>query len=209
MTKSELREFIIECVLSEYRPISTATGSLVEQKLSMRGVDKNVVFEGNIHAAHEYAISEGYNFIQDDSEFGGHYEGKTGIVYEFVGSTDYYAELAPKMTLKESFARLQGNAPKVMLEYNAPLVRKLFEFITTDECMEHIVGVVNSSFRLCTETELTTPRMIKEMWKPVIHNACIKMKECACKTVSEDIEVTESDINELTTKLVQHFSFDL
>ena len=134
MNNNELKTFVRRVLLEKLETIPKVKGRLLKKTISLSGINRETVCEGNIADINTYALEHNLKFTNsDDSYFGGHYIDEM-TSYEFAPNPEFYGELMEtSMTAREQLARICGTNDQVLNEIDVNNIESLVEFIFTNE----------------------------------------------------------------------------
>lgn len=134
--RSELKEYVMQTLLEVVDYPGKVKGKLIKKALGYKGIQREVVSEGTVTEANEWATDNELTFVNSgDSDFGGHYEDGTAV-YEFHPNPEYYGEMMETdMSAQETFARIIGQNDQILSEVDTPLIESLVNHIVTDETL--------------------------------------------------------------------------
>ena len=123
MKRSELKEYVTRVLLEVAEYPCEIVGKFIKKTISFSGYDREVVCEGSITDANNWATESELNFVNsDESRFGGYYEDGLSV-YEFYANPEYYGELMESdMSVKDKFARVSGHNDQVLEELDTEQV---------------------------------------------------------------------------------------
>ena len=196
MKRSELKEYVTQVLLEVAEYPCEVHGKLVKKSMGFSGYEREVVSEGTITDANEWAINEKLNFVKSNaSRFGGYYTDELSV-YEFCANPEYYGELMEsEMTAQDSLARLVGENDQVLEELDSEQV-SLFvnELMQNELFVETRVTPIFSNVSTKILEGMTDPKQINRFLETLISEGI----KCV---FGGDVELTESEIKIATQQL--------
>ena len=134
MNKNDLKKFVRKVLLEKLEQEPTVTGKLVKKTISFSGIARDVVCEGTIKEANQFAVENNLTYeISEDSYFGGHFTDEM-TSYEFQPNPEFYGEIMElNLSAREQLARICGTNDQVLTEVDVQNVETLVDFILTNE----------------------------------------------------------------------------
>ena len=92
MNRTELKKYVTKVLLEKLERTPMVNGKLIKKIISFSGIQRDVVCEGTVADANEYAIQNELTFTSEQStHFGGHFN-KEMTSYEFHPDPEFYGE---------------------------------------------------------------------------------------------------------------------
>ena len=203
MKRSELKEYVTQVLLEVADYPCEIQGKLVKKSMGFSGYEREIVCEGTISDANEYATQSDLNFVNStDSRFGGHYTDELSV-YEFCANPEYYGELMEsEMTSKESLSRLNGDNDQILEELDSEQVSLFInELMQNESFMETRVTPIFSNVSTKILEGMTDPKQINRFLETIVSEGI----KCV---FDGDLDLSESEsrfaIQQLRSELTSH-----
>ena len=188
MKRNELKQFVRTILLEKLEQPPLVRGKMMKKTLSFSGIARDVVCEGTIAEANQYAEENNLIFTQSgDSYFGGHYRNEM-TSYEFHPNPEFYGELMEtSMSAREQLARICGTNDQVLAEVDAKQVENLVDYIYTDESFrEARSNMVFEQIESSTESKLYDKTQFTKLFEYLVNQSCTIYFE-------DQVELSESE----------------
>lgn len=200
MNRRELKEYVTQTLLEVVDYPGKVKGKFIKRTLGYSGYERDIVCEGTIAEAREWAIVNELNFVEDeDSKFGGHYDDGTAI-YEFHPNPEYYGEMMEtNMSARESLSRILGTNDKILAEVDESQITQLVQHILSDETL--------AESRVAPIFTNISRKILEGIVDPTqIHRLLTFLVKEGLKTLSTDlIEISENENKLAVEQLFAHF----
>lgn len=202
MNRTELKKYVTKVLLEKLERTPMVNGKLIKKIISFSGIQRDVVCEGTVADANEYAIQNELTFTSEQStHFGGHFN-KEMTSYEFHPDPEFYGELMEtSMSAREQLSRICGTNDQVLTEVDAQTAEKLVDFIYTNESFrEEKTNMVFEQIKVNTEGRLYDKTQFTKLFEYLVKQSCTSYTE-------DTIELSESEL-EYATKLLSRRFFE-
>jgi len=200
MNKSEIKTFVRRVLLEKLETTPKVEGRLLKKTLSLSGINREAVCEGNVTDINNYASEHNLKFtVSNDSYFGGHYIDEM-TSYEFAPNFEFYGELMEtSMTAREQLARICGTNDQVLNEIDVNNIESLVNFIFTNELFFN--EKTNLVFERI-ENQVTNKMHDKTQFIKLFEYLVVQ----SCKVfVNESVELNESETEYAVSLLSKRF----
>lgn len=134
MNRKELKTYVTQVLLEKINTTPNVVGKLLKKQISFNGIRREVVCEGTVDDANNFANENNLTFTGSfDSHFGGHYNDEM-TSFEFHPNAEFYGHLMElNMTSREQLLRISGKNNQILTEVCVKNVEELVEYIFTDD----------------------------------------------------------------------------
>ncbi len=196
MNKSELKKFVTKVLLEKLEQTPRVQGKLIKKTISFSGIHRDVVCEGTITDANNYAHENNLTFnLEEKSHFGGHFNNEM-TSYEFHPNPEFYGEMMEtSMSAREQLSRICGTNDQVLTEVDAQYTEKLVDFIYTNESFKiNKTNLVFEQIETRIVNKLYDKTQYEKLFEYLVKQSC---KECN----EEQITLSEQNL-EYATKIL-------
>ena len=190
MNRNKLKQFVRTILLEKLEQPPIVGGKLMKKTLSFSGIARDVVCEGTITEANQYAEENNLTFTQTgDSYFGGHYRNEM-TSYEFHPNPEFYGELMEtSMSAREQLSRICGTNDQVLAEIDVPQVENLVDYICKNESFrEQRTNMVFEQIESSIESKLYDKTQFTKLFEYLINQSCTIYFE-------DQVELSESEFD--------------
>ena len=200
MNKSELKKYITGVLLEKLEQTPTVFGKFVKKTISFSGIKREIVCEGTVADANEYATQNELIFTSEETaHFGGHFNNEM-TSYEFHPNPEFYGELMEtSRTAREQLARICGTNDQVLTEVHVQNAETLVNFVCTNESFREartnlVFEQIENRINGCLYDKTQFTKLFEYL-----------VKQSSTLYTEDNIELSESELEYATTLLSKRF----
>lgn len=188
MDRNELKTYITRVLLEKINTNPRVIGKLVKKQISFNGICREIVCEGTVDDANNFANENNLTFTGSfDSHFGGHYNDEM-TSFEFHPNSEFYGYLMEmNMTSREQLLRISGKNNQILTEVNVRIVEELVECIFTDDIfVTERTNLVFDKINKQIKNKLYDKMQYNKLFEYLFNQVCIF--KCDTKPTLNEVE---------------------